>query len=249
MQQHGTPVMSAPVQRWLSVIMILTVTACSTTVNVPIQSFPEPVIEPYSVTAALRFNEELADYTYEERLPSGERYSVQVGQAAKSALTETFADLFTETILVNPGELIPDSADLLIEPAITALEFALPSQTVTKDYAVWIKFGLKVYDKEGVLQSEFPVSAYGKASKQSMLSGQKAALTSAASRALRDAGVLLLTRFAKESLLEERQLAQTTNSENKLPLADDRTPVSPAIDGESIGEAPTTTPESAEQFL
>ncbi|MEL7296155.1 MAG: hypothetical protein AAGJ86_00770 [Pseudomonadota bacterium] len=231
----------------MAVITALALTGCGATVNVPLTPLPDALVEPLPLTAGVRMQETLTTYRHEETLPTGEEYAINVGPAAEMALNATFEDMFTRIVPVAVGEPVPAGIDLLIDSDIDALEFALPSQTVTEDYAVWIKFKFKVYDSSGALQSEFPLPAYGKATRDSIVSGQNAALTSAANLALRDAAVLLLTRFQKQSLLAGNQIPEPEAENEVLPVAEDRAAIQPAKSETDVGAM--TAPPAGEQFL
>ena len=209
-------------------LILLSVAGCSTTVKMTPEPLPKALVEPYPLTAALRFGDSIEKFVYEETLPGGAKYTIDLGAASAKMFRATLKDMFSSVVDVPSGTRPPDGVDLLVEPSLLALEFALPSQTVTKDYAVWIKYRVKVYDDEG---------------------GQESALTSAASLALRDAAVLLLTRFEKETALSERQLAQLGVAE--LPVATDATIDNrlPSEATASDAEKPPAEAPQAEQFL
>ncbi len=239
---------SIPV-RGLVVMFALVAGGCSTTVRMTPDELPKALVEPYPLTAAVRFGESMQAFVYEETLPSGGKYTIDLGAASAKMFTGTLGDMFTSLVEVPAGEQPPAGIDLLVEPSLVALEFALPSQTVTKDYAVWIKYQVKVYDGAGKLQADYPLAAYGKSTKASLMSGAETALTSAASLALRDAAVLLLTRFEKESALDVRQLAGLAEAE--LPVATDATIDNGLPDESEPGSSEPSgdTVPQAEQFL
>ena len=146
---------------------------------------------------------------------------------------------------VAPGARPPDGIDLLVEPSLVALEFAVPAQTVTKDYAVWIRYNIRVYDAQGQLQADYALSAYGKAARESLLGGTESALRSAASLAIRDAAVLLLTRFEREAGLAGRQLGGLAATQGPAGGVGGATPPKP----ETPPAADTPPTETAEKFL
>ncbi len=83
--------------------------------------------------------------------------------------------------------------DALIEPSIDAFEFSTPEQSNTEAFAVWIRYRLKVFDREGQLVSNWPVAAYGKS--QTTKLGGSNALQRAAILAMRDAAALMIMKF------------------------------------------------------
>ena len=83
--------------------------------------------------------------------------------------------------------------DALIEPSIDAFEFSTPEQSNTDAFAVWIRYRMKVYDRDGNLVSNWPVAAYGKSQKSGI--GGSDALQRAAILAMRDAAALMVMKF------------------------------------------------------
>jgi hypothetical protein len=83
--------------------------------------------------------------------------------------------------------------DALIEPTIDAFEFSTPGQSKTKAFAVWIRYRLKIFDHDGNLVSNWPVSAYGKSQTTAM--NKSDALQRAAVLAMRDAAALMIMKL------------------------------------------------------
>ncbi len=200
---------------------------CSTAVRLPDTRLPDALVEPYPLTVALRYGKDIESFVYTETLPSGGDYSIDLGRASAIMFESTFGDMFTGVVPVAAGTRPPDGIDLLVEPSLVALEFALPAQTVTKDYAVWIRYQMKVYDAQGQLQADYFLSAYGKAARESIMSGTESALRSATSLAIRDAAVLLLTGFERESALGKRQLAGLAAAQQPTVSVTTETPQKP----------------------
>lgn len=242
--------------RLLALLVLLLGAGCSTTVQLESAELPAALINPYPLTVAVRYDASLETFVHSEELPSGDKFKIDLGAASRDMFATTFADMFDAVIEVAPGAAPPEGIDLLIEPSIEALEFALPSQTVTKDYTVWIKFNLKVYNGLGALQTEYAIASYAKAAADSLMASRTKALTFAARNALRDAGVLLITRFADEAKLAQNQLLQP-ESAVALPVADDNVPgrsvrgaaAATAETGGSDDDTTSSNAEEGEQFL
>lgn len=235
---------------WLSVGVALTMlSGCGVNVRLADMPMPDAAVEPYPLTAGLRFGDNIEAFTYEETLPSGATYTIDLGNASAQVFIETFEDMFERIVVVPPGEDPPPGLDLLVQPSLVALEFATPAQTVTEDYAVWIRYKIQVYDGAGKEQALYSLSAYGKSLRESAMGGSKAALSSAAEQALRDAGVLLLTRFDKDAGLADRQLADLMAPEIPPLLAEPlaETPSAPPSETES-SESASASP-TVEKFL
>lgn len=220
-------------------------TGCSTAVKLPESRLPDALVEPYPLTVALRYGKDIESFVYTETLPSGGDYSIDLGRASARMFEATFGDMFTGVVGVEAGTRPPEGIDLLVEPSLIALEFALPAQTVTKDYAVWIRYQLKVYDAQGQLQADYFLSAYGKAARESIMGGTESALRSATSLAIRDAAVLLLTGFERESDMAKRQLAGLATAQQPTVSVGNDTPPKP----EAPPAAETPPTDNAEKLL
>ena len=111
--------------------------------------------------------------------------------------------------------------DALIEPTIDAFEFSVPNQSQTDEFAVWIRYRIKIFDGEGKQVANWPISAYGKA--QTTTFGGDAALRRAAVLAMRDAAALVIlqmdkaTGISKLSALRNEAASQTADPMAELP--------------------------------
>ena len=228
---------------WLA-IAIAFLAGCSTNVRLKDTRLPDALVEPYPLTVGLRFGKDIEAFSYEETLPAGGKYTIDLGRASALMFRSTLDDMFAAVVAVPSGDAPPEGIDLLIEPSLVALEFAVPAQTVTKDYAVWIRYQVKVYDADGKLQADYPMSAYGKAARESMMGGTQDALQSAASLAIRDAAVLLLTGFERDAKLSTRQLAGLAAADTPTGTTAE-TPPKP----EPPVDAVASPADNAEKFL
>jgi hypothetical protein len=85
--------------------------------------------------------------------------------------------------------------DALIEPTIDAFEFSVPAQSQTEEFAVWIRYRIKIFDNQGNEIANWPISAYGKS--QTTTFGSDEALRRAAMLAMRDAAALVILQMDK----------------------------------------------------
>lgn len=204
--------MSAAIMATNSVRLAIAFTAlvlsgCGTAITVRSGEMPDAQVEPLPLNAAVRFDESITGFAYEEKLATGGTYAINLDDSSAEMLESTLTDLFQNVTIVGPDTEAPD-ADLLIAPKLIALEFVVPSQTISSDYAIWLKYQIQVFDSNGNLQADYLIPAYGKAPKDSFMGGAKEALSIAANRALRDAATVLLTRFVVDAKLQGRQLRQ-----------------------------------------
>lgn len=107
--------------------------------------------------------------------------------------------MFTEAKQVD--SIAPGTAEFdgVLAPSIADFQISIPDQTRTDFYEVWIKYLIRVYDNEGTLIAEWPLTAYGKSNQSDygfFEKTDKPAMHDATMRALRDAGAFLALRFS-----------------------------------------------------
>jgi len=178
------------------------VSGCASNVTMKAPTIPEPLVTKISLSVGLRMPDNFNHFVHEESVYGREEWSIDLGASNRSLFTQLFGYMFTSVTVLGPDD---DPAtmglDALVEPSIDAFEFSTPSQSKTDAFAVWIRYRLKVYDREGTLISNWPVSAYGKSLATTM--GQKNALQRAAVLAMRDAAALLVMKFDKVTRISE----------------------------------------------
>ena len=96
--------------------------------------------------------------------------------------------------------------DALLIPKIQQLQFAIPEQTRTDFYEVWIRYEMQLFAMDGSQIAQWDVHGYGKSNRRNygMMESQKEpALNEAAVWALRDAAAFLSFYFTTVSGVKE----------------------------------------------
>ena len=182
--------------------------ACSKTVVIE-TDFPEPLVPSLPLTIGLHYDETIRNYSYSEELPNDVDWSFELGNANVKLFDKIFVALFDKTLSVEAvgGDAAPYSElDAIIAPTVEAFEFSLPRQSQSDQYAVWIKYILKVYTPDGNLITSWPVSAYGQSDARTFGAGK--AMAKATINAMRDAAVSIVTGFEKQPKIKEALLAE-----------------------------------------
>ncbi|MDJ0940624.1 MAG: hypothetical protein QNJ00_12765 [Woeseiaceae bacterium] len=162
-------------------------------------TIPEPLINSLPMTVAVRLPENFDHYVHQEEVLGREEWTIDLGASNAVFFTQLFKYMFDEVIVLEPGANPTDMAiDALIEPSIDAFEFSVPNQTKTDSFAVWIRYRIRVFDRDGDLVLDAPVSAYGKSLTTAL--GGDAALQRAAVLAMRDAAALMIMKFDEQTL-------------------------------------------------
>ncbi len=174
---------------------------CSTSITLDPPTIPVPLIDKIQASIGLRIPAEFESFVHEEEVLGRKRWKIDLGRSNAALFTQLFEYMFDKvTVLDADDDASLLSLDALIEPSIDAFEFSVPSQTKTEAFAVWIRYRLKVYNSEGTLVANWPVSAYGK----SQSGGGKDALRRAAVLAMRDAAALIIMKLDDETGISAR---------------------------------------------
>jgi hypothetical protein len=159
-------------------------------------TIPEPLIDQLPLKVAARYPEVFDNFVHEEQVIGKEKWLIDLGRANRLLFTQLFGSMFTEfTVLEDGMDPRDGDFDALIEPSIDAFEFSVPSQSQTDDFAVWIRYRIKIFDKNGTQIANWPIAAYGK-SLSTMFGGDEA-LQRAAILAMRDAAALIILQMDK----------------------------------------------------
>lgn len=174
-------------------------------------TIPAPNINRVPITVAVRLPENFEDFTHVEDVLGSEEWTIHLGRSNAVFFTQLLTYMFDNVIMLQADE-DPEiyDFDALIVPSIDAFEFSVPNQTKTDAFAVWIRYRIKVYDRNGVMVANVPISAYGKSLTTTM--GGSNALKRAAVLAMRDAAALMIIKFDDQSLF-----ASLGNPSTQLP--------------------------------
>lgn len=170
--------------------------ACTSQVTLNDPTIPDPLFEKIPISVAVRYPDEFAHYIHKEQVIGQEKWTIDLGRSNELLFTKLFGSMFNDltvvTADVDPGNLMIDA---MIEPSIDAFEFSTPNQSQTKAFAVWIRYRIKIFDREGKQYANWPISAYGKSQTTTM--GGDDALRRAAVLAMRDAAALIVMQLDK----------------------------------------------------
>lgn len=186
----------------IAVLLAGALSGCASNVQMSLPTVPEPLVRKIPVNIGLRMPENFHRYVHEEDVLGRDEWSIDLGDANASLFTQLFAHMFRSVRIISADE-DPRvmGLDALVEPSIDKFEFSTPAQSNTESFAVWIRYRLKVYDRDGKLVSNWPLSAYGKSSSDGVKDTR--ALQRAAVLAMRDAAALMVMKFDKITRISE----------------------------------------------
>ena len=192
------------------------IAGCASVVTVESQ-FPPPLVEPLPVRVGVILDDALTGYEYFEEIPQQATWTIHLGSANELFLGGLFESMFLETY---PVEAVPlTSTDLfrldgVLQPELEKFEFEVPVSGRDEFVEVWMQYRLRLFEPDGDLVTEWPVSGYGKAE----LGNKERALNRATVVAMREVGAAISTRFAElpqvEYWLQERGNDAALSAEN-----------------------------------
>lgn len=178
----------------------LLVAGCGSNVRLDPPTIPEPLIDTIPMSVAVRMPANFENFVHEEEVFGSEQWTIDLGRSNAAFFSQLFGYMFENVTVLGPDDDADLAAfDAVIEPSIDAFEFSVPNQTKTNSFAVWIRYRIKVYDRNGTMVVNWPVSAYGKSLTTVM--GGSDALERAAVLAMRDAAALLIIKFDEQTLI------------------------------------------------
>ncbi len=158
--------------------------------------FPKPLIEELPYDVALVMNEEFRGYRYIEPDKKRKIGEVHIGAAQSAVFRNILGEAFDDVVEL---EALPDANafDLVFQPRIEDFQFALPAETKVDIYEVWVKYGVKVFDRNSQLIADWSVTAYGKSATETFAT-TAARFKEAVIIAMRDLGVNLVVELPRE---------------------------------------------------
>jgi hypothetical protein len=178
------------------VLTSLLLTSCSTSVWVE-ADFPQPLVNRLPVRMGLILDDDLLDYVHYEELPRQAAYTIQIGEANELMLVQLFQSMFTDIEQFNDFSLIQTNIaeiDGVLWPELERFEFDVPLGQRDEFVEVWIQYVIKLYETDGQLVTEWPVSGYGKAE----MVDREEALNRAIVVAMREVGATISTKFSDQ---------------------------------------------------
>ena len=183
------------------IVLVSILSGCSTSIWVE-ADFPQPLVEQLPVSMGLILDDDLLDYVHYEELPRQAAYTIQIGEANELMLVQLFESMFTDLTEFNEFPVIQsDSVEIdgVLWPELERFEFDVPIGQRDQFVEVWIQYLVKLYETDGQLVTEWPVSGYGKAE----MIDREVALNRAIVVAMREVGATISTKFTDQPELQD----------------------------------------------
>lgn len=188
--------------RLAALLALLTLGGCTTTAVVVEGSFPrEPVVERLPLAIGVHFDESFSSFTLEEPIPQRGDWNIAIGAAQVDMFRAVLPAMFERVVEIEDLAAGAD-VDAVLIPRVDDMQFAIPFQTKSNFFEVWIRYQLTLSEPgTGRVIASWPLTAYGR-TRDAMLASAEAALEQAAVVALRDAAAFFAIDFTGTRELE-----------------------------------------------
>ena len=183
---------------------------CASQVEVE-ATIPTPLIEPFPVSVGLLLDEALTEYEHYEEIPDQITWTIRLGSANREMIEKVLGGMFATTTSVTevPSPNNRSTLNGVIKPELEKFEFEVPVRGRDNFAEVWMQYRLKLYEPDGDLVADWPVSGYGKS--EIMGGNREESLNEAVVVAIREAGAMIVTQFPSQPPVEYwLQQAQNT---------------------------------------
>ena len=187
--------------------MAALLSGCSRSVTMVVSAdIPSPLVEKLPLSMGVYYDETFRNHIYEEDSETRSNWAIKSGESQVKLFERIFASMFTSTPHLENKPPDPAAAgpavDGVLHPEVVEMQFALPMETRTEFYEYWVKYKINLYDDNGDLIVEWPVTGYGKSSTEFLKSRDKG-LNAAINQAMRDVGAKLAIGFPKAAAVDD----------------------------------------------
>lgn len=198
----------AVIGRMLCLGALVLAVGCSQSVKIKVDTdVPVPTVSKIPLNMGVYYDPALRGHAYTENTEDRPDWKIESGDSQIALFDRVLPSMFQGVIPATGTTGVAGVAGV-IAPRVAEMQFALPTETKTEIYEAWIKYQLQLYDGDGQLVAEWPVTGYGKVETE-LLKSKDDGLSTAINLAMRDAGAKLALGF--EQVQEVRRwLAQKT---------------------------------------
>jgi hypothetical protein len=165
-------------------------------------NIPPPLIDRIPVVVGVHIPPEFRDKVYTEKR-SGGRYQISLGKAQTSGFLRMMQAMFARVVMVEtPAAAAAMDPEIrgVLEPVLEDYALVTPGDAGSNDYAVSLKYSVKLYSPKGELKDSWTFTGYG-SQPGSMFPGKgDDALKAATALAMRDAAAKLVAEFRDQAI-------------------------------------------------
>lgn len=211
----------------------LLATGCATTVPPLTSEFPTPLIENLPLTVGVFYDEDLQNFTYNERVSDGTNWTIELGESNVRLFNRLFRAMFHQVVPIDDIDNAPPAVDAVLRPVLEEYAFLTPNELGSRFYAVSIRYRLFLYDNSGEELADWSINAYGQSRSGIINAGKMKTgpLQEATNLAMRDAAAgTIMTLPAQDQFIalldpdtadpDGTDTAGTENGDNPITDAD-----------------------------
>lgn len=208
--------------RCAALLALLALGGCTVTAVEVEGRFPrEAVIERLPLTMGVHFDEAFSSYTLEEPIPQRGDWNIAIGNAQVDMFRSVLPAMFEQVVEIEDLDATSSEVDAVLVPRVDDMQFAIPFQTKSNFFEVWIRYQLTLTEPgTGRIIASWPLTAYGR-TRDAMLSSAEAALKQAAVIALRDAAAFLAIDFTGTRELEPWLAEKLSEPSDEVALGEE----------------------------
>lgn len=191
--------MKRRLQKTFLISYLLVLVACSQSLVMETEvDVPAPLFSRHDLDMAVYYEEDLRGHVYEENSEDRKNWSISTGDSQMELFDKIFSTMFSKVQTIDDLKAVKTSNyDAVIIPKIKDMQFALPSETQTDIYEVWVKYDIHLQEKNEQAIATLPITGYGKTS-TALFKSKEEGLKSAANQAFRAIGAKLVIQFRSD---------------------------------------------------
>lgn len=180
------------------VILVMLASSCNQSLTMEAKTdVPTPLAVKLPLVMAVVYNDEFRNYTYEENSEDRPNWAIKSGVSQVELFDRVLPSMFSDiSYLDDVSGAEGSGVDGILVPKVEEMQFALPNETRTDLYEVWIKYKVQLLEENGDVVADWPLTGYGKSSTEFLKSRDKG-LQAAINSAFRDAGAKLALDFTR----------------------------------------------------
>ncbi len=182
-------------KKTILLLQLIFLGACSKAFVV-VSEVPRPLVNASAISAQVNYSENFKTYEFIEKDEKRALEKVGFGAAQVDLFDRIFGSLFN---LVK-GE--DQQAQLKIEPRVLDFQYAMPSETKSTQFEIWLKYRLIITDAQDQEVADWVVKGYGK-TPTTLLGSHLKSFNTAANIALRDVGAQLAIGFRNQPSIKD----------------------------------------------
>lgn len=173
---------------------------------------PTPVVARIPLNVGIYYDDKFKHYVYKEDSEDRPNWAIDNSPSRLELFNQVLPSLFRNTTPVSGTSASGVPVDAIIAPQVDEMQLALPGETRSEFYEAWVKYDIRLYQPDGSLIAQWPVTGYGKA-EEAIFKSRNKGLNEAITQAMRDVGAKLALGFPKVEGVRDWLKSKTTCTE------------------------------------